>query len=154
MKHYFSTTGRTGRIEYITCLVLCPFLLGTIDYFTQLFSSDIVPFNIVLVVTSIVGLLATCWVFFTAVIRRMHDLNFSGWWLFLVLLLAFIILAMGLILPLFVALGCGKMLLCFCPGDKKKNKFGERPDLFGGFVEETKNTQTHTLNTSRINFKL
>lgn len=154
MKHYFSTTGRTGRIEYITLLILCPFLSGTIGWFIKLFSSDIIPLNIVLVVSSIIGFLAIGWIFFTAIVRRMHDLNFSGWWLLLVLILAFIILAMGFGLPLLVVLGCGKMLLCFCPGDKKTNKFGEIPDLFGGFVEDTKNTQPHTPNTNRIDFKL
>ena len=154
MKHYFSTSGRTGRIEYITLFVLCPFLLGTIEWFLRLFSSDIVPLNIVVIICCVIGLLATAWILFTAIIRRMHDLNFSGWWLPLVFVLAFIIFALGLALPLLVVLGCGKALLCFCPGDKKANKFGEIPELFGGFLENGQGSTFHTSNPGRIDFKL
>ncbi len=46
-------------------------------------------------------------------IRRLHDFNFSGWWILLLL-----VPLIGQIWPLFILL---------LPGDERKNKYGEQP---------------------------
>lgn len=156
MKHYFTTSGRCGRIEYITLTILLPFLAGTIHWFLQIFSSDIIPLNIVLVIVTILWWLALCWIGFTMVLHRMHDLGLSGWWLVLLFTLSFVLFGIGLVFPLLLLLGGGKMVLCFCPGDKKQNKFGPVPDMFGGFLAEETSRPSKTVKTvnGRIDFKL
>jgi uncharacterized membrane protein YhaH (DUF805 family) len=47
----------------------------------------------------------------SAFVRRLHDLDFSGWWALLLLIISF---------PALVVLGC-------IPGDTEKNRFGPAP---------------------------
>ena len=155
MQHYFSISGRTGRVEYITLMLGYPFLAGIAAIVPALlFATKALVLGIVAIISVIIITLGILWLLFTAIVRRMHDLNFSAWWLLILFGLAGYLAIHRFELPLAVVLTCGQMVLCFCPGDKKTNKFGEVPELFGGFLENKPSAKSHTPNPGRIDFKL
>ncbi len=156
MKHYFTTSGRTGRVKYITLMLTYPFIAGILAIFPALLIKlNMIVFNIVAIISVIIIALGICWLLFTALVRRMHDLNFSAWWLVALFWMVGFLVIRGYAWPLLVVLGSGQMVLFFCPGDEKANKFGAVPDLFGGFFAEDKKSQKIAVQPSgRIDFKL
>lgn len=155
MQHYFSISGRTGRIEYITLMLVYPFLAGIAAIVPALlFATEALVFGIVAVISIIIIALGILWLLFTAVIRRMHDLNFSAWWLLILFGLAGYLAIHRFTWPLAVILTCGQMVLCFLAGDSKQNKFGPVPDVFGGYFKEKEKPPLTKTNSGRIDFKL
>ena len=103
---FFSLEGRISRSDF-WILVLATFIpgyvLGQIVYFA--------PFVLSLLMSAI-GL-AVFWVSLTAIVRRLHDMGYSGW------------LALLLLLPL---VNLGLILFCaFMEGTKTANAYGPVP---------------------------
>jgi uncharacterized membrane protein YhaH (DUF805 family) len=116
---FFSFRGRLSRFGYWSVLfagllvgvavyiILAPFnswvfgaAITTDTFLTELFWLAIAAF-----------FLATYLSMFSACVRRLHDLDFSGWWVLLLLIFSFLFL---------VILGC-------IPEDMGKNRFGPAP---------------------------
>ena len=107
---YFDFKGRARRAEYwyfILFIILVSFILGFIEGFTGAFDNtdrsiyaDI--FSIFIIIPSI-----------SVSVRRLHDINRSGWWV----LLTFLIIIGSIIL-----------LIWHCKdSDKEINRFGPNP---------------------------
>ena len=154
MKHYFTTRGRTGRVEYITLLLIISLLDGTVVHSLN----SIVLSSIFTICLGVVVILGISWILFTAVVRRLHDLGVSGWWLLFLFGFACILFHLRFLWPLTIIMGLGKVCLMACPGNRETNKFGPVPAMFEGFFEESggvKRKGQRTPNENgRLDFKL
>lgn len=105
----FSLYGRLNRKEFLVRLAIAFafYLLGTALVLLGHASDGI---NLLLMPFLFLGsgILLFCFVFlWCAVVRRLHDMNFSGWWSILVYLVPVCIL-----------------ILCFWPGTPAPNRYG------------------------------
>ena len=136
IRHYFSFAGRARRAEYwgVRLFVgVCSFIASLGDRREDLPPSA----TIVVIVLAIVSM----WMSLTVEVRRLHDLNRSGWWLLgyyiIVLMLFFPILIAGpgeidaLAIPLVVVGLCVfigvSIWLGFFRGTHGPNLFGPEP---------------------------
>jgi uncharacterized membrane protein YhaH (DUF805 family) len=116
---FFSFRGRLSRFGYWS-VIFAGLLVGVAVYII------LAPFNSWVFGTAITTdtllielfwlaiaafFLATYLSILSACVRRLHDLDFSGWWALLLLIISF---------PALVILGC-------IPGDTGKNRFGPAP---------------------------
>lgn len=110
----FSLKGRTKRPAYIGFLLLCGVFYWVPG--TPLNTSwNLVPLQVPSADTLLLTVIWLCatlfWIslflLWTATVRRLHDMDFSGWWSILVYLFPLLIL-----------------LLCIWPGTRTKNRFG------------------------------
>lgn len=125
MKHYFWIAGRAGRIEYILISLVAELL--SIGFFNAIERmSHVTPsWPLVIMMWVILAFwVVSAWISFVCLIRRMHDLNCSGWWLFAFVLigLIFAMLRIPVAGPLMIA--GGKSFLWFMPGSAGTNRFG------------------------------
>ncbi len=117
---YFEVRGRSSRSEYwwwilFTTLVWIAF--GLIDSILFLITQDVIflfgPLRILFVLAIIVPCIALA-------VRRLHDLNRSGWWLVIPLTGWVVFIIPGIILSLL-------LLTLFCKkGDERENRYGSR----------------------------
>lgn len=113
LKGYQDFYGRTSRAEYWWAVVFNGVLHIWLGAMYVLLSALVSPAATVLVTTMYVTLnlyLQFCTM--ALIIRRLHDINRSGWWF----------------LILFTGIGLFVLLYWYCvEGDKKKNRFGPNP---------------------------
>lgn len=118
----FSFSGRTGRLSYVLAAWIFPIVCSTLLQFWL----DAALLRIVLYIPMIAIVAA-----FTA--RRLHDLNFSAWWLLSSTISALFFSQRDYffeILPLWVlAIGAlmsvlGNLYLVIVPGHAQENRYG------------------------------
>lgn len=122
-KKYFQLRSRASRKEYCTFIlfsILCDLLIKTLFFFS--YTQFIVISCLYLIFIFIPAL--------TVTVRRLHDLNLSGYWNFMIIPISCcltinkyknISLVAGLILILFT------LSLIFIKGTPSTNRYGERP---------------------------
>ena len=119
---YADFQGRSRRAEYwwvylfntlvVTALVLVAFLPGSINYAT----GEPGPIYFVLVGVIFLYMLATIIPGLALMLRRLHDVNLSGW------------ILLGALVPLVnILVGLGLFIVCFIPGTAGPNKYGPDP---------------------------
>ena len=144
LKFYFSFKGRLNRKLFFLCILeifglvafFClPVLAGV--YFNVNGMLLIVPGVIMFVVCSILNTI----IIYIPMVKRLHDLNLSGWWLLFVLLLSFPATLVGGEIRFLSSLDLEMMLavigvivnsffliiLFFMKGTKGDNKYGLDP---------------------------
>lgn len=163
MKHYLRFSGRSGRIEFLTTWIgsfAVSSLLTQIVFFIEAFSRQEPKGLWRATVVLITGVPAVAldflmmWVFYTAIVRRMHDIGLSGWLLLMVIGLVVWLGVAGMLLPDMIVTFFGFLALVLLPGNIGKNAFGERPPLFNGFMEVKQQEEGRNPNDKRIDFKL
>lgn len=100
----FSFKGRANRKEYIIfyifeCMIFTPFLILEKN-------NGITPLLIIILVICV---LVHVFAHTSLLVRRLHDLNFSGWWFLLSLIFSPVVF----------------LILCFIKGNKDNNKYGK-----------------------------
>lgn len=122
MNNYFNFNGRASRKEYFVFNLLCLVILLPLERFFPTIST------IVTLLITIPSLSVTS--------RRLHDLNFSGWWM--LVLLFFWLTPLGMCIfspekiPLWITLAV-LIFLCECiwlycfKGSEGSNKYGPDP---------------------------
>lgn len=129
MEHYFDFHGRAGRAEFWNYIAI--FLGVTALAEVLVYLTPIAALRMTLTVWSLGCFLPTVGV----AIRRLHDLNHSGWWLvaplipaFLLLLLFFWFWPVTLLLATAMLAAAAYLLyLCLQPGMSEDNRFGPAP---------------------------
>ncbi|MGL5631079.1 MAG: DUF805 domain-containing protein [Azovibrio sp.] len=144
----FSPKGRLGRMRYFTFSYALMIVFGILAAIFGIFLATTIPsmgkasFSIL----TLVILLTITWMYLTIMltIKRLHDMNASGWWILmpLGLLIAIVIISgifasrnpggstamltlMTFVYPLsYLVIGA---ILTFVPGTKDKNRFGSAP---------------------------
>lgn len=128
--NYFSFSGRMTRREFwrfvfvvqlplsVTVGVIVAYLIMKYGrgrlILTEIYSCDACLFLICFILMFFASILTT-----GATVQRLHDLNMSGWWLVLFLLLNSIkVLQFPILLCYFLLLGC-------VPGSRSTNRFGD-----------------------------
>jgi uncharacterized membrane protein YhaH (DUF805 family) len=99
---FFNTKGRNWRYEELMVALSLPFLLA---------------------------ILILIWPFVAITVKRLHDLNLSGWWVLLTLAIPFAAKMIG-ISPSILLL-TGYVLLASRPGSSGNNRFGIDPLRLG-----------------------
>ena len=161
MKHYFWITGRAGRIEYILISLVAELLSigfsNTIDRMSHVTPS----WPLVIMMWVILAFLVVlAWISFVCLIRRMHDFNCSGWWLFTFVLIGLICAMLRIPVAGPLMLAGGKLFLWFMPGSAGTNRFGPVFHMADSFWKNSTGTLDHKKQTSsasiekRIDFKL
>lgn len=140
-KHFFWISGRSSRVEFmfwglicqlVTCAYLVlqlsmPLVSSPADY-----SSDVIVrmlFSLLMMPVSLV----CSWIYLTLAVRRLHDLNLSGWWMLTLIIFSMIAGIASLFMPswfIYVPqiIGLGVLIyLTFTPGKPATNKYGEVP---------------------------
>ncbi|MGI0117209.1 DUF805 domain-containing protein [Zooshikella sp. RANM57] len=115
----FSNNGRIGRIRYLAYSMLYQLILSIVF---ALVSALFAPLamgwfgDIPLLVGAVIALavIITVWVMVVPMRRRLHDMNCSGWWSIF-----------GFIPLINFIFG---LVLLVVPGNKDKNRFGEKPE--------------------------
>lgn len=155
MGHYFSFSGRSGRVEFLLVIILVQFLPGVLFLFLNkiIEISDIL--NIPTLLLGIIVPLGVVYILCAACVRRLHDFNSSGWWM-LLWLLVLLPLPEEIHSLIGMCYAGGSAMLLFYPGDKQPNRFGPPPDILGGIISESKKEYTVGKNEeeNRIDFKL
>ena len=136
MTDIFRWRGRIGRLRYFfySLLPLALMLLGVIPLMLEIQAIEnsntgnpSIGSILFLVIT--VGI--SSWVAWTASIRRLHDLNLSGWWSLVVLLPSLFASSPSIAINL-VAAVAGIVwwgFLLFTPGKADSNRFGPSPGV-------------------------
>ncbi|MGB9429070.1 MAG: DUF805 domain-containing protein [Gammaproteobacteria bacterium] len=115
---YFDATTRIGRLRYLAypigadLLALIPMVIGTVLLGTGLVWLGTTVSIISYIFLVVMGILFT--------IRRLHDMNASGWWTLLMLV------PLGNIIFILV--------LLFTPGTIGENRYGKQPPQNSGWV--------------------
>lgn len=104
-KRPFSFTGRIGRTEYITGIILCVFSNLIFFFILDELKVDNTP-PVINVIYVLLILFPSIWVYLAQAVQRSHDLGNSGWFLFI---------------PFY------RTIMIFMPGQKGENKYGEDP---------------------------
>ncbi|WP_295352768.1 DUF805 domain-containing protein [uncultured Succinivibrio sp.] len=120
-RKYSDFSGRACRSEYWWYILFVNLLYiglsivgGVLTVFTGMIGAYLM---IAIFIIALVGLLVPS---IAVTVRRMHDLNVSGWWLILFLVLSLIPLINNLLVIGYI--------ICFClKGTSGPNKFGEDP---------------------------
>ncbi len=129
LEHYFDFHGRAGRAEFWNYILT--FLAVTVLAELLVYLTPIAALRMTLTVWSIGCFLPTVGV----AIRRLHDLNRSGWWLvaplipaFLLLLLFFWFWPVTLLLATAMLATIAYLLYLYAqPGMSEDNRFGPAP---------------------------
>ena len=135
-KKYFQFSGRANRKEYIVFNVFFFFLF---EFLTLFLSKDYSNFDIRLMGFKEIefsAYITLFFVLFTTIpsisinVRRLHDLNFNGWWLWLIFLLNML---MFIFFKQYIFLfGYIKYIidipLLILKGTSGTNKYGEEPE--------------------------
>ena len=81
MEIKFNLKGRTTRSEWLLWRLIRIFVYLVIKTFEDLIKSKELPpaFYLILVIISII----TLWINISFDVRRLHDIDFSGWWILL-----------------------------------------------------------------------
>jgi uncharacterized membrane protein YhaH (DUF805 family) len=116
LNFFFSFRGRLSRFGYWSVLfagLLIGFAMAVVltPFNSWIFGTDHTLFKQLFILAAAAFLFASYLSILSASIRRLHDLNFSGWWSLLLMIFTF--------LGLFF-LGC-------IPGDAGKKRFGPAP---------------------------
>jgi uncharacterized membrane protein YhaH (DUF805 family) len=124
-KKYFQFKGRASRKEYLSFLIFDNLLLFFMEILNTVISS-----NILIMVITIYALVSV-FPSISVTIRRMHDINLSGWWCLALTIIGvvftsfltqsimgYIVLCIVIIIAMFII--CKK-------GDPTANKYGEPP---------------------------
>ena len=108
-KNYFNFSGRARRKEYwlfVVAYIIVVVIAGIIDAITGLGDAGLGPIYIIATLAMIIPSIAVS-------VRRLHDTNRRGWWLFLALI--------PIIGPII-------LLVFFCfRGTEGENRFGADP---------------------------
>lgn len=109
----WSTNGRMGRKDYTICLLisLCIAITSFIVIITENPLASILFLIIFYVWYILYGIIFT--------VRRLHDMDYSGYWWFLIFFINFITFGYTSIII--------TILLCCIPGTKGENKYGDIP---------------------------
>lgn len=110
---FFTIKGRGSRKEYIIKFLLILFFGITWDYTKDIYASEYNLLSFLYVLTIGGGVLIMLLQYFPLAIRRLHDLNASGWYV----LLTFAPFGQFLIL-----------WLMFKKGTEGRNKYGDPPE--------------------------
>ena len=134
-KHLLSISPRASRAELIfwgvifqiiTCIYI--FLQYSIPVSPADFSFSTIPVIFLLLILMPICLVVG-WMWIALLVRRLHDINLSGWWILALFALGFVTLFMP---PWFAyvarVIGLGFMAyLAFMPATATTNKYGEAP---------------------------
>jgi uncharacterized membrane protein YhaH (DUF805 family) len=107
IKKFFNTSGRINRKQYSLFTVFI-IIASTLHSLRDIYYNDLLPVYILTAIDLIFIFLFLKYVFFT--IKRLHDLNVSGWWCIWLFLI-----------PL------SNITLCFFKGAPDPNKYGDPP---------------------------
>ena len=109
----WSTNGRMGRKDYTICLLisLCIAITSFIVIITENPLASILFLIIFYVWYILYGIIFT--------VRRLHDMDYSAYWWFLIFFINFITFGYTSIII--------TILLCCIPGTKGENKYGDIP---------------------------
>lgn len=96
----FEASGRIGRLKYFKISIINIFCVFLVLGFSDFLNSDVV--RVFLIIGFSIHINTT--------IKRLHDLNYSGWWIFGWWILLYLIPLVGIIfkINLFVAPGVDK----------------------------------------------
>jgi uncharacterized membrane protein YhaH (DUF805 family) len=130
-KKYFQLKGRASRKEFLL-LFICKGLLEFALYISS-FVLKAKTFWLAIVISPILVFLYIP--SFTVIIRRLHDMNCSGWWLLLFLVTFFVIFMTTFILQINtsevyiidICLGVLSLIIMSFKGSAGANKYGEPP---------------------------
>jgi uncharacterized membrane protein YhaH (DUF805 family) len=70
-------------------------------------------------------LIASLWPFTAITVKRLHDLNLSGWWVLATLAIPY--LSRALAIPHLILFLVAVVILCALPGQEGDNRFGRDP---------------------------
>ena len=147
MKRWWSFSGRCRRLRYFLCALLAPIVTLITAIVLLFIAFGILGFWGVGVQTdspvtlTVIAVLLGIWMLFFSVsvlsfgVRRLHDINLSGWWILLPWVVS---ICIGIFFPHFLdsssrplqfLLGFWPTLfLLFMPGSKGENKYGIEPE--------------------------
>lgn len=134
LDHYFDFHGRAGRAEFWNYIIIFIGLTAVAE--VLVYVAPMTAFRIILTAWSIGCFLPTVGV----AIRRLHDLNHSGWWLVAPLIPAFLLLLLFfwfwpvtlLLATAMLAAATYLLYLCVQPGMSEDNRFGPAPQFAAG----------------------
>lgn len=115
---YFSFNKRIPRKQYIFVTIIMSISLILIDSLRD-FYKESSQFAITVVIYTVYLFIALVGI--SNHIRRLHDINFSGWWLLFSILIA-IFIPLGQVLQLIFVI-----IIALLPGTKGPNKYGPDP---------------------------
>ena len=118
IKKYFQFSGRASRKEYWIIYIFY-IGLGYFSIFIYTFSLKVFYFLFLLLFLFLLPSITVC-------VRRLHDINFSGWW-FLLLNMLIIIAEYYDYKFFFIIAWIGAILLGLIQGNLTINKYGEPP---------------------------
>ena len=118
IKKYFQFSGRASRKEYWIIYIFY-ISLGYFSIFIYTFSLKGFYFLFLLLFLFLLPSITVC-------VRRLHDINFSGWW-FLLLNMLIIIADYYDYKLFFIIAWIGAILLGLIQGNLTINKYGEPP---------------------------
>lgn len=130
MAHYFDFQGRAGRIEFWNYIAIFLGVTFLAEIAIRVFS--VPPGRMLFTLWWLACFLPTTGI----VIRRLHDVGRSGWWLvtplataFLMLLLFFWFWPLTVVLAAAMLGSAGYLLfLCIQPGMTGENRYGPNPE--------------------------
>ena len=135
VRQLFSFKGRANRKEYIIRLTTSFILFTLINVFDDsFFKSDLIITILLDSTIAIVGLMY-CIQYFPLLVRRLHDLDYSGWWslayIMYIIFTPFVILIPSIskiiiILLMFIHCIIG-LYFVLKKGTPGPNKYGEQP---------------------------
>lgn len=128
-KNPYKIKGRSSRKEYIT------FLLSFFIIFYFLYFLTFQKIHFIISVLTFLFLAATAIISFCLTVRRLHDINFSGCWVFITIPLFIVTFIMEYKIsnPIYFDFVVGYstiqgILLCFFKGTEGPNKYGDPPE--------------------------
>ena len=124
-KKYFQLKGRANRKEYVIFVAIY-FILESIMDITELtIKQDLLKMFITITIITVLAYLAIPSI--TIIVRRLHDLNLSGFWIFLdIPIIMILYLLKHQNIGITVSWIASLILLLF-KGTKGTNKYGEEP---------------------------
>ena len=115
---YANFEGRASRSEYWYFTIYIYLTLGLVSLLTPALTSLEVPFIIFLLIFGLGNFLPQI----GAAVRRLHDINVSGWWLLLPVPFAFLPAGFKFVPAL---INIGLWIAMMFPGNPNKNKYGD-----------------------------
>jgi len=115
---YANFEGRASRSEYWYFTIYIYLTLGLVSILTPALTSLEVPFIIFLLIFGLGNFLPQI----GAAVRRLHDINVSGWWLLLPVPFAFLPAGFKFVPAL---INIGLWIAMMFPGNPNKNKYGD-----------------------------
>lgn len=118
IKNYLTVEGRAGRKEfwYFLLIFLTVLVISTVVLFYVVYNIGSSSHPVLSILVWVIYLFIFCWLLFTFIplisvsIRRLHDINLSGWWLLLY----------------FTGIGSLALIIMFCIDSKPtENRWGK-----------------------------